>query len=164
MPILNENALEVFSRSADQTRRFGMRLGRYLKVGDLICLNGELGSGKTTFIQGIAQGWGSIDPATSPTFVLINEYQRMDRSLLFHMDAYRIGSNPEAEELDLDRMLQEGALLIEWAERIDRVLPKERLGIDLYWIADEQRRLFFTPEGERYRELTRAFRQNAFGV
>lgn len=164
MPILSSNTLEVFSRSADQTRRFGMRLGRYLKAGDLLCLNGELGSGKTTFIQGIAQGWGSIDPVTSPTFVLINEYRRMDSGLLFHMDAFRIGSNPEAEELDLDRMLQEGALIIEWAERIDSILPKERLEIDLHWVADEQRRFFFKPTGKRYRDLTQSFRQYAFGV
>ncbi|HPG19741.1 MAG TPA: tRNA (adenosine(37)-N6)-threonylcarbamoyltransferase complex ATPase subunit type 1 TsaE, partial [Flexilinea sp.] len=64
MPILDSETLEIFSRSADQTRRFGMRLGRMLQNGDVLCFSGDLGSGKTTFIQGIAQGWGSVDQVT----------------------------------------------------------------------------------------------------
>ncbi len=164
MAILSSDTLEIFSRSADQSRRLGMRLGRYLQIGDVLCLSGDLGAGKTTFIQGIAQGWGSVDPVTSPTFVLVNEYNRMDGSILFHMDAYRIGDTMEAEELDLDRMLQRGVLVIEWAERIDRILPTGRLAIKLAWIADEQRRITLTPTGTRYRSIIKAFRQNTFGV
>ena len=105
MPILDPNTVECFSRSADQTRRFGMRLGSLLKPGDLVGLSGDLGAGKTTLISGVAKGWGSPDPVTSPTFVLVNEYYRSDSSILFHMDAYRIGSIWEAEELDFERML-----------------------------------------------------------
>ena len=113
MPILDPNTVECFSRSADQTRRFGMRLGSLLKPGDLVGLSGDLGAGKTTLISGVAKGWGSPDPVTSPTFVLVNEYYRSDSSILFHMDAYRIGSIWEAEELDFARMLQKGPVLIE---------------------------------------------------
>lgn len=164
MPILDSETLEIFSRSADQTRRFGMRLGRMLQNGDILCFSGDLGSGKTTFIQGIAQGWGSVDQVTSPTFVLVNEYYRMDGSTLFHMDAYRIDSTLEAEELDIDRMLHQGVLVVEWAERIDTVLPKERLTIKMAWVADEQRSLVMVPYGERYQTLLHSFRHRSFGV
>ena len=164
MPILDSETLEIFSRSADQTRRFGMRLGRMLQNGDVLCFSGDLGSGKTTFIQGIAQGWGSVDQVTSPTFVLVNEYYRMDGSTLFHMDAYRIDSTLEAEELDIDRMLHQGVLVVEWAERIDTVLPKERLTIKMAWVADEQRSLVMVPYGERYQTLLHSFRHRSFGV
>jgi len=78
MPILEANAFEFFSRSADQTRRVGMRLGSVLQPGDVVCLDGDLGAGKTTFVQGIAAGWGAVDPVSSPTFVLVNVYRRSD--------------------------------------------------------------------------------------
>ena len=164
MPILDSETLEIFSRSAEQTQRFGMRLGRLLQIGEVICFNGELGAGKTTFIQGIAQGWGSIDPVTSPTFVLVNEYNRMDGGILFHMDAYRVDNTIEAEELDLDRMFHNGALVVEWADRINNILPEERLTINMNWIADEQRRFTMIPSGESYQRLLHSFRQRAFGV
>ena len=141
-----------------------MRLGRMLQNGDVLCFSGDLGSGKTTFIQGIAQGWGSVDQVTSPTFVLVNEYYRMDGSTLFHMDAYRIDSTLEAEELDIDRMLHQGVLVVEWAERIDSILPKERLTIKMAWVADEQRSLVMVPYGERYQTLLHSFRHRSFGV
>ena len=79
-----------------------MRLGGMLHTSDLICLQGDLGAGKTTLVQGLAQGWGSLDAVSSPTFVLVNEYRRPDACQLFHMDAYRLESAPEAAELDLE--------------------------------------------------------------
>ena len=97
--------MDFFSRSPEQTRRVGRRLGEALEAGDVICLQGDLGAGKTTFVQGVAQGWGSLDSVSSPTFILVNVYRRADQSQLFHMDAYRLDSAPEAEELDLDTML-----------------------------------------------------------
>ena len=164
MPILDPNTVECFSRGADQTRRFGMRLGSLLKPGDLVGLSGDLGAGKTTFISGVAKGWGSPDPVTSPTFVLVNEYYRSDNSVLFHMDAYRIGSIWEAEELDFERMLQKGPLLIEWAEQIEAILPKERLWINMKYIDDGIRSFTLKGEGKRYTSLTTEFRRQCFGV
>ena len=164
MSILSSESIEYFSRSPEQSKRFGMRLGSLLQKGDIVCFSGDLGAGKTTFIQGIAQGWGSIDPVTSPTFVLINEYNRMDKNILFHFDAYRVGSVWEAEELDFDRMLRLGSLVIEWAERIDEILPKDNLWIKMEWVSDEQRRITFTPQGKRYVQITQSFRQKTFGV
>jgi len=75
---------------------------------------------KTTFVQGVAHGWGSLDSVSSPTFIIVNDYHRGDEAHLFHMDAYRLDSTPEAEELDLEAMLAQGPLLIEWPERIER--------------------------------------------
>ena len=116
--------MDFFSRSPEQTRRIGTRLGEVLQPGDVICLQGDLGAGKTTFVQGVARGWGSQDSVSSPTFILVNVYRRGDQARLFHMDAYRLDSTPEAEELDLDTMLVQGALLIEWPERIKTLVPR----------------------------------------
>ena len=164
MPILDPNSVECISRGADQTRRFGMRLGGLLRPGDLIAMSGDLGAGKTTFINGVAKGWGSMDPVTSPTFVLVNEYYRSDSQILFHMDAYRIGSSWEAEELDFERMLRRGPLLIEWAERIEDILPKERLWIHMKYLDDDIRSMTLKPVGKRYLDITSEFRRLCFGV
>lgn len=141
-----------------------MRLGGLLHTSDLICLQGDLGAGKTTLVQGLAQGWGSLDAVSSPTFVLVNEYRRPDACQLFHMDAYRIESAPEAAELDLDSMLARGALIIEWAERIASILPKENLWIGLEYRAEEQRQMNFRASGARYDVLLNELQAEMFGV
>lgn len=139
-------------------------MGRGLEPGDLVCLQGELGAGKTTFVQGVASGWGSPDGVTSPTFVLVNEYRRPDGAVLFHLDAYRLDSALEAEELDLDRMVGEGTLVVEWPERIGGVLPPEELRVVLEHVADEQRRIQFTARGARYDRLLEHLQREMFGV
>jgi tRNA threonylcarbamoyladenosine biosynthesis protein TsaE len=163
MPILSSSSLDFISRSPEQTRRLGIRIGALVQPGDLICLSGDLGAGKTTFVQGLAKGWGSVDAVTSPTFVLVNQYRRIDGRLLHHLDAYRIETALEAEDLDLDDLLSTGVLVVEWAERIAAALPQENLQIDLTWVADEQRNLIFTPNGNRYLKLLEDFRRIAFG-
>ena len=162
--------MDFFSRSPEQTRRVGRRLGEVLETGDVICLQGDLGAGKTTFVQGIAQGWGSVDSVSSPTFILVNVYRRADQSrrastlpLLFHMDAYRLDSTPEAEELDLDSMLAQGALLIEWPERMNGLIPKEHLWVNLEHVDDEEREMKFKASGKRYDELLEVIRHGIFG-
>jgi tRNA threonylcarbamoyladenosine biosynthesis protein TsaE len=129
MPILDHHSLEIISRSAEQTRRVGMRLGTLLQPGDLIGLVGDLGSGKTTLAQGIAAGWGSLDPVCSPTFVLVNVYRRPDGLQLYHLDAYRLSGPAEAIDLDLDSMLERGPMLVEWAERVQEALPSDGLWV-----------------------------------
>ncbi len=163
MPILDAHMLEFFSRSPEQTRRIGLRLGGLLKPGDIICLQGDLGAGKTTFTQGLAQGWGSLDSVSSPTFILVNQYRRADGSKLFHMDAYRLDSVPEAEELDLDSMLAEGALIIEWPERLGDLIPKEHLHIRLEHISEEHRQMNFHAHGKHYDNLIDSIRQAMVG-
>ena len=141
-----------------------MRLGGLLQPSDLICLQGDLGAGKTTLVQGLAQGWGSLDAVSSPTFVLVNEYRRPDACQLFHMDAYRLESAPEAAELDFDSMLTRGALIVEWADRIISVLPNERLWVNLEYRDEEQRQMNFKANGARYDEVLNELQANMFGV
>ncbi|MFL7870556.1 MAG: tRNA (adenosine(37)-N6)-threonylcarbamoyltransferase complex ATPase subunit type 1 TsaE [Anaerolineales bacterium] len=163
MPILDAHTLEFFSRSPEQTRRVGMRLGGLLQPGDIVCLQGELGAGKTTLVQGLAQGWGSLDPVSSPTFIIVNIYRRPDDEQLFHMDAYRLDSAPEAAELDLDEMLAQGSLLIEWPERIQEILPDDRMWISFEYVAEENRQMLIRAIGARYDDLLDELRQDLFG-
>ncbi len=164
MPILDKHTFDFFSRSPDQTRRIGARLGEGLSGGDLVCLEGELGAGKTTFVQGVAQGWGSLDAVTSPTFILVNEYRRPDGELLFHMDAYRIESGQAALELDIDRMLARGALIVEWPERAGSALPTDELRVTLEEVAEEHRHIQFNSRGARYDDLLEELQRTLFGV
>lgn len=163
MPIWNDHHLEFFSRSPQQTQRLGIRLGEQLQIGDLICLQGELGSGKTTFVRGLASGWGSPVPVSSPTFVLVNEYPRADGVPLHHLDTYRIQNLYEAAELDLDTLLATGPLVIEWAEHISALLPPERLWIEMEYVDEEMRRLWFSAHGKRYDQMLKIFRKAVFG-
>ena len=156
--------MDVFSRSPDQTRRVGMRLGAALRAGDVICLQGDLGAGKTTFVQGVAQGWGSIDSVSSPTFIIVNVYRDAKQKQLFHMDAYRLDSTPEAEELDLDSMLAQGPLLIEWPERMNGLIPGERLWVQFEYINEEEREMRFKSSGKRYDDLLTVVRHATFGA
>jgi len=164
MPVLDQHSLDFISRSPEQTRRIGVRLGGLLETGDLICMQGDLGAGKTTFVQGIAQGWGALDSVSSPTFVLVNAYRRADGGHLYHMDAYRIESATEGEELDLDSMQGEGPLLIEWADRLKALLPPDRLWVNFEHVAEEQRGLRFRAEGRRHDEILSGLRRSMFGV
>ena len=164
MPILDLQTIEYISRNPDQTRRAGMRLGGMLQTGDVICLQGELGSGKTTLVQGMCAGWGSLDHATSPTFVLVNVYRRSDEKQLFHLDAYRLENISEAIDLDIQNLLGKGPLVVEWADRIQSAIPPEFLWISLSWVDTEQRDLVLTAHGQRYQILLNQFRRIVYGI
>lgn len=164
MPILDSHSVEFISRDPEQTRRAGMRLGAMLQPGDLVGLEGDLGSGKTTLVQGMAVGWGSLEAASSPTFVLVNVYRRFKGGNLYHLDAYRLSGVMEALDLDLDTLLADGPLVVEWADRISSALPVERLWVHLHWVADAQRDMVITAVGKRYEILLDRFRRQVFGV
>jgi len=162
MPILSSNSFEVISRSPEQTRRFGMRLGGMLEPGDVVGLSGDLGAGKTTLVQGVAAGWGSPDLASSPTFVLVNTYRRPEDGRLFHLDAYRISGPAEAIDLDLDILLEQGPLVVEWVERIQAALPKDGLWIKMNWIDEFHRDMLLRAGGKRYLTLLEILRKEIF--
>ena len=145
----------ILSTSPQQTRELGQKLGKLLQPGDLLCLQGDLGAGKTTFTQGLAEGWGSVDPVSSPTFVMVNLYRAQDGTPLYHMDAYRIESLPEAAQIGIDDMLAEGALILEWPERIEALLPTERIWLTLTHISETEREIAIAASGERYELLTK---------
>ena len=156
--------VDFLSRSSEQTRRIGQHLGAALQAGDVICLQGDLGAGKTTFVQGVAQGWGSRDAVSSPTFIIVNVYRNGDQEQLFHLDAYRLDSALEAEELDLISMQAQGPLLIEWPERMERLIPRDRLWINLEHVAQEERQMNIASHGKRYDDLLEILRRAAYGV
>ena len=163
MPILNSHSIEFISRSPEQTRRVGMRLGGMLQTGDVIGLVGDLGSGKTTLMQGVASGWGSLDPVTSPTFVLVNVYRHPEGGRLFHLDAYRLSGPAEAEDLDVTAMLDTGPLVVEWAERIQKALPPDHLQVAMTTIDENCRDLIISAHGLRYEQMLADIRKQIYG-
>jgi tRNA threonylcarbamoyladenosine biosynthesis protein TsaE len=124
--------LGIETHHPKETRDFGASFSRRLIGGDLVCLRGDLGAGKTTCIQGICAGLDIAQPVTSPTFTLINEYRG---SLpVFHFDFYRIHNESEVIDLGLGEYFYgEGICLIEWPERIESLLPAKRYEIHLLW-------------------------------
>ncbi|MGH7768266.1 MAG: tRNA (adenosine(37)-N6)-threonylcarbamoyltransferase complex ATPase subunit type 1 TsaE, partial [Candidatus Binatia bacterium] len=149
--------LDIVSHSAAQTRAWGKKLGRLLKGGEIIGLSGELGSGKTCFARGVAEGAGVGKEAwiRSPTFTLINEYD--GRLPVYHVDLYRIGSARELEELNLrEYLFSDGASVIEWFEHLPAGEIDECLQIDFTHAGGSRRGLTFTAHGRQYEEILKA--------
>ena len=163
-PVFEQHSFELISRSAEQTRRVGMRLGAMLHPGDLVGLVGDLGAGKTTMMQGIASGWGSLDPVSSPTFVLVNVYRHSGEQRFYHLDAYRLRGAADVIDLDLETMLDEGPVVVEWADRIEDALPDERIWVQMTWLDETRRQLLFSALGEGCQKMLRRFRNQIFGV
>lgn len=112
------------SNSADETFAFGKKLGEAAKPGDIICLDGDLGVGKTVFTQGFAAGLSIDDYVNSPTFTIVKEYE--GRLPLYHFDVYRIGDSSEMEEIGYeDYFYGKGVTIIEWPELIPDIIPEE---------------------------------------
>lgn len=166
MAILDEKTLDFFSSSVEQTIRLGVRLGELLKVGDLVCMSGELGTGKTAMAQGIGRGWGAGRHVTSPSFTLINEYPRLrDGRVLYHIDCYRLENQADIVTVGLDDIWENGGtVMVEWAENITNLLPDGRLWVDFRYINDTRRGLRISSTGDRSLELLARFRKSAFGV
>ena len=119
----------IESRSAEETFAFGKRLGEAALPGQVICLNGDLGVGKTVFTQGFAAGLGIIEPVNSPTFTILQEYLE-GRLPFYHFDVYRIADIEEMEEIGYeDCFYGNGVCLIEWAELISELLPSDCIHI-----------------------------------
>jgi tRNA threonylcarbamoyladenosine biosynthesis protein TsaE len=119
-------AVSIRTRSVEETRSLGAALGPLLLPGDVIALSGDLGAGKTAFVQGVARGLESSDRVASPTFTLLREYA--GRLRVLHMDVYRLNSIQEVLDLGFEDLLDErGVLLIEWGDMIEGILPAEHL-------------------------------------
>jgi tRNA threonylcarbamoyladenosine biosynthesis protein TsaE len=162
-PISNESVLDIVSHSATQTQRLGARFGELARAGDLFCLEGELGSGKTCFVQGLGRGLGVPGAIHSPTFILANEH-RGGRLLLFHLDAYRMSGAGDALCIGLDEYVSgDGVCVIEWAEKIREALPMDRMWIAFRHVDAAKRGLWVEAYGERYQKMLNEFRASAFG-
>lgn len=166
MPILEADALEFISRSPTQTRRLGARLGAHLQGGDVIALEGDLGSGKTVFTQGIGRGWGATSSLISPTYVLIRRHERpQDRVKLYHIDLYRLNSLMEVIGLGVEELLgaPDAVCVIEWADRAPEVFPDDRLWVTLRWMEEYRRALTFRSQGKRHETLLQKYRKEIVG-
>lgn len=133
-------AREFISLSAEETRRIAAQIASELKPGDCLSLIGELGVGKTTFVQGLAQGLGVTERVRSPTFVLMHEYH--GKIPLYHCDAYRIKNLEELREIGFEEIVRaEGITAIEWGEKAAQLLPQECWRIFIELLPDQRRRI-----------------------
>jgi tRNA threonylcarbamoyladenosine biosynthesis protein TsaE len=135
--------------TAEDTRVWGALLGRLLQPGDLVVLTGELGAGKTTLTQGVAEGLGVRGPITSPTFVIARVHPSLvGGPALVHVDAYRLGGFAELDDLDLDASLEESVTLVEWGHGLAEDLSDDRLEVTL--TGDEARTARVRAHGQRW--------------
>jgi tRNA threonylcarbamoyladenosine biosynthesis protein TsaE len=166
LAILKPDELDIISNSMEQTQRLGARLGSLLRPGDLICLSGDMGAGKTVFTGGIGKGWGTKNPVTSPTYNLVHEHRRdKDKQRLYHLDCYRLRGSEDTYTIGFDDLIEgDDVIVLEWPERIQDVLPEERLWLHLRVVETNRRNLIFEGMGKRYKELIDKFRQTTFKV
>ena len=139
--------LRIDTSSAQETQELGRRLGALLRPGDVVLLEGELGSGKTCLTQGIARGLGITEQVISPTFILIAEYR--GHAHLYHADLYRLEDPDEVANLELANSTEDGVLIVEWPERDAGSLPSEHLHIQLEHRGPSARALTLLPRGRR---------------
>jgi len=168
--------LDIVSHSSAQTQRLGMRLGDLLRGGELILLEGQLGSGKTTFTQGLAMGMGISELVSSPTFTLLKEYSgqmlaQAGRSpqrgpALYHFDLYRLDDPEEILDLGFEDYFYDGSgvCVVEWADKAAELWSDGHLQIRLKSMSETKRSLLLTATGTRYCELLRQFQKNTYAT
>lgn len=152
--------MEFEVNSIEETTNLGVALGKLLNSGDIICLTGDLGTGKTHITKGISRGLGITDNITSPTFTIVNEYDS-GRLKLYHFDVYRVSDPDEIYAIGFDDYIfGDGVSIIEWANYIEEILPSDYLHIYIQkdlTKGENYRKIMVTPYGEKYsyvKELT----------
>jgi len=151
------NLMQIISKSPKETINIGKKIARNLRAADIVCLFGNLGSGKTVLTKGIAQGLRLCpNRITSPSFVLIRQYHNA-RIPLFHFDLYRLKGELDILALGYeDYLYGTGVSVIEWADRLKRLLPDEFLKVKLEVSAKNRRKITITPLGKRYKDLIKS--------
>lgn len=147
--------LDVVTRSAEETRALGSKLGALLRLGDFVALSGELGAGKTQLARGVAEGAG-VDPGvvSSPTFSIVQSYAGTHVTL-HHSDFYRLRGEDELFATGFYDL--EGAMLVEWIDLVPTALPEDSLRVELEVIDSQTRRIRGVARGLRHEELLRAW-------
>jgi tRNA threonylcarbamoyladenosine biosynthesis protein TsaE len=134
---------EFTTENSNQTQKLGQTLADELRGGEVICLSGELGAGKTTFTQGLLRGLGVEGPYTSPTFVIMKHYKNQNNNI-YHLDAYRVSGNDIIDlgwkEIAGDKS---NVIIVEWADRIAGIIPKDALWIEFEWKDENRRKIVF---------------------
>lgn len=145
--------MQIVTKNVEETLQVGRILGSLLWEKDCICLNGDLGAGKTHLTKGIAMGMGIESEITSPTFTIVQEYDANIR--LFHFDMYRLSGEDELYEMGFsDYLRTDGAMVIEWSEKVLSALPTDRLDITIAYTGEENsRNLQFQAGGKRSKDL-----------
>ena len=163
--------MEFISHTPQETERIGKLLGSMLTRGDIIALAGELGTGKTTLVRGMAQGMGiEGNEVASPSFTLVNEYAGggplAKASLpLYHIDLYRLDDEGDLLGIDYEEYIRgDGAVVIEWADRIPQAVPAESLWIRLRYLDVERREIAFQAQGDRYEKIVEELRRRVYNT
>ena len=141
----------LHTKTPAETKRIGVQLGRLLQTGDVLLLQGELGTGKTTLTQGIGQGLRVAEPVKSSSFVLMNEYH--GRLTVYHADLYRLNDPGEVADLALEEVASDGVLVVEWPDRAWGELPAEHLLVRLEEKGARGRTITVTARGEQYQRF-----------
>lgn len=152
--------LEIELNGLKSTEEFGEKLGRALKGGDLLCLTGGLGAGKTTLTKSIGVGLDVEDYITSPTFALINEYEgRVD---LYHFDVYRLENEEDLFDLGYeDYFYSDGVTIVEWGNKVEELLPLDRINVHIKKGQElEERIVSLSGEGSRFDEIMEELKEN----
>lgn len=153
--------IEIRTTTFEQTVELGLRLGKLLRGGDVICLEGNLGTGKTAFTSGIAQALGVDGYITSPTFTIVNEYN--SRTPLYHFDVYRIANSEEMFEIGFEEYLDsKGVVVIEWANLIKDVLPQDYIWVEIAKSLESGQNIRIISikfKGNKHAELEKEFRK-----
>ncbi len=140
-----------------QTQTLGKQLSLSLKRGDVLALCGDLGSGKTTFVQGVAVGLGVDETVTSPSFVLAHEYSGKELTI-YHLDLFRLEKEEDVETIGIeDYMAPDGVTLVEWADKIPEILPADYVKLQFETKSDQLRIVTATPHGERAKQIVKAW-------
>jgi tRNA threonylcarbamoyladenosine biosynthesis protein TsaE len=144
-------AHRTVTRSADETLALAGTVGELLRAGDVVSLAGELGAGKTVFARGVARALGVTEPVVSPSFTIVREYE--GRVPLVHVDVYRLDTFQELHDLGFEEVVRDDAVtLVEWGDRIDGLLPRDRLDIRLApGAADDERVVEIEGHGHSWR-------------
>ncbi len=144
--------MEFIVDSVESTIKLGNSLGTIVKPGDIICINGDLGTGKTHFTKGVAKGLKIADHITSPTFTIVNEYK--GRLKLYHFDVYRVNDPDEIEAIGFDEYIFSDAVsIIEWSNYIEELIPKEHISIEIKKVPElgtDFRKIILQCFGDRY--------------
>ncbi len=148
--------VQLTTVSPEETKSLGKKIGAAIESGILIALSGDLGAGKTLFVQGLASGLDVPQGhyVTSPSYTLINEYP--GRFKLFHIDLYRINSENDLEDIGIHEILSgSGVVAVEWAERLNQAMPAEYLSMHFKIIGDQKRKIILTAYGPNAVNLLR---------
>lgn len=149
--------MNFVTNTVDETIDIGIKLGRALRPGDVVCLDGDLGSGKTHLTKGIALGLGIRDHITSPTFNIVNEYD--GRLKFYHFDVYRVNDPDEIAAIGFDEYIfSDAASVIEWADYIRELIPEEHIQIQITKESETRRNISIQWFGKRYDYLKEALK------